>query len=148
MTNMTTHARDEYLVTEVSTAPPQKLQLLLIEGAIRFALQTKECWRAQRDAEAAAAILRCQEIITEILAAVKSDVDRELAGRVAAIYAYLLRTLVAADRARDEKHLDQALAVLEIERETWQLVCQQLGTQAAARPHFQLPSPGGFCFEA
>jgi flagellar secretion chaperone FliS len=144
---MTTHARDEYLVTEVSTAPPQKLQLLLIEGAIRFALQAKECWRAQRDAEAAAAILRCQEIITEILATIKPEVDRQLAGRVAAIYAYLLRTLVAADRGRDEKQLDQALALLEIERETWQLLCQQLGTQAAAKPHFQLPAPGGLCFE-
>jgi flagellar protein FliS len=147
MTNMMTQARDEYLVTEVSTAPPQKLQLLLIEGAIRFALQAKECWRAEREAEAAAAILRCQEIITEILATLKTEVDRQLTARVSAIYAYVLRALVAADRARDEKQLDQALAVLEIERETWQLVCQQLGTQAAAKPHFQMSAPGGFCFE-
>jgi flagellar secretion chaperone FliS len=119
----------------------------LIEGAIRFALKAKESWRAQQDADAAAAILRCQEIVSETLASLKPEVDRQLAGRVASIYSYLFRTLVAADRSRDEKQLDQALAFLEIEREIWQLLCQQLGTQAA-KPHFQLPAPGGVCFEA
>ncbi len=32
-------AREEYFATEVLTAAPQKLQLMLIEGAIRYALR-------------------------------------------------------------------------------------------------------------
>ena len=145
---MTTHPRDEYLVTEVLTAPPQKLQLLLIDGAIRFALQAKEHWHAQQDAEAASAMLRCHEIVSEIIAGVNQQVDRQLAGKVSSIYAYILRALVAADRSRDELQLDQAIAVLQIERETWQLVCQQLGTQAPTAPHFQTPSSAGFSLQA
>ena len=35
-------SREEYLVTEVMTAPPQKLQLMLIEAALRFAAKAKE----------------------------------------------------------------------------------------------------------
>jgi flagellar protein FliS len=145
---MTTHPREEYLVTEVSTAPPQKLQLLLIDGAIRFALQAKEHWHANQDRDAAAAMLRCHEIVSEIMAGVNPNVDRHLAGKVSSIYSFILRALIAADRSRDVQQLDQAIAVLQIERETWQLLCQQLGTQAPTAPHFQTQSSSGFSLQA
>ena len=46
---MTPAARDEYLATEVMTAAPQKLQLLLVEAAIRFARQAESHWRVHEN---------------------------------------------------------------------------------------------------
>ena len=64
---MHTVAPSEYLVTEVLTAPAQKLQLMLIEAALRFAAKAKKHWRAEEYAESGEAILRAQEIVSEIL---------------------------------------------------------------------------------
>ena len=49
---MISAARDEYLTTEVLTAAPQKLQLMLVEAAIRFGRRAELHWQ-NRENEAA-----------------------------------------------------------------------------------------------
>ena len=124
--------RDEYLVTEVMTAPPQKLQLMLIDAAIRFAVKAKEQWRTGASAEAGESILRCQEIITQILAGLRPEADRTLAGKISAIYGFVFRCLVAAHLRSDASKLDEAISVLQVERETWQELCIRLADAPAA----------------
>jgi flagellar secretion chaperone FliS len=119
-------APTEYIVTEVMTAPPQKLQLMLIEAALRFAAKAKNHWHAAENAEAGEAILRCQQIVSAIIAGVRPDADRALASKVSAIYAFVFRCLVAAHLRSDGRKLDEAISVLQIERETWQLLCGRL----------------------
>ncbi len=58
---MQTHARDAYLQTEVMTATPQKLQLMLIDAAIRFSRQALVHWQNDQHEEAGEAIIRAQE---------------------------------------------------------------------------------------
>jgi flagellar protein FliS len=123
-------AREEYLVTEVLTAPPQKLQLMLIEATLRFAAKAKAHWQAGENVDAGEAILRCQQIVTEIMAAIQPEADRRLAGKISAIYAFVFRCLVAAHLRSDASKLDEAISVLEIERGTWQMLCGKLGETA------------------
>jgi flagellar protein FliS len=123
---MDANRREEYLVTEVMTAPPQKLQLMLIDAALRFAAKAKEQWRAGANAEAGEAVLRCQQIVTEIMGGIRPDADRALAGKISAIYAFVFRCLVAAHLRSDAGKLDEAISVLQIERETWQALCTRL----------------------
>jgi flagellin-specific chaperone FliS len=52
---------------------------------------------------------------------------RELVRRVAGVYLFIHRTLSAAHLEHDAQKLDEALSILEVERETWQQVCLQLG---------------------
>src|SRR5262245_58972153 len=115
-------AREQYLTTEVLTAPPQKLQLLLIEGAIRFSQQTRDFWREKRDEDACESLIRCRRIVTEILGSVKPDAG-ELCRNVRAIYAYLFRLLTEANQEKNDQKLADALAILEIERDTWRAMC-------------------------
>lgn len=123
-------AREQYLAAEVMTAPPQKLQLLLIEGAMRFCNLGLAKWE-QGDGEAAGeALTRAQGIVTELIAGVRPDHDRELARKAASVYLYLFRTLVEAHLRHDADKVRDALRVLEIERGTWQEVCRRL-SQAA-----------------
>ncbi len=127
--------REDYLINEVMTASPQKLQLMLIEAALRQASKARTLWQEKKDLEAGEPLVRAQEIVTQLLAGVKPEADAQLARRVVGVYGFVFRTLVAAHLERSEPKLSEAISILEIERETWRQVCQKLGAQA---PHVPL----------
>jgi len=129
---MTPAARDEYLATEVMTAAPQKLQLLLIDGAIRFGRQAESHWQNRENEAAFRALARCQEIISQLIAGLAPSLESSLIRQIASVYAFVYRTTVAAGFRRDASKLADALRVLEIERETWQQVCDQLGANPSS----------------
>jgi flagellar protein FliS len=120
--------RDTYFENDVLTATPQKLHLMLIEAAIRLGNQTLEHWREGRESQALEAILRCQRILAEMLKGLRPAQMPELVGKVASVYIFLYRSIVQAQLQRDPLRLTDALRVLEIERETWRQVCEQLGS--------------------
>jgi flagellar protein FliS len=131
-TNMTSDATHEYLANQVLTAPPQKLQLLLIEAAIRRGEQVRRDWARGADEAASEGLLRCQEIVAQLLSGLSPDRSHPLVRQVAALYTFVFRSLVRAHLRRDEKALGEALAVLAVERQTWQDVCARLGDGASA----------------
>lgn len=122
---MHTDPRNSYLESQVLTATPQKLRLMLIEAALGAARQALNYWNENLDPQATLALIRCREIVSELLAAVKPD-DSELTRIVAGIYLFLFKTLAEAQLHRDPAKVDQAIMVLEIERETWREVCEQM----------------------
>ncbi len=137
---MPSSARDSYLETEVMTATPQKLQFMLLDAAIRAIQQTKQLWEADRDEQACETLIRAQRIVSELLCGLNQEIDPGLARKVAAIYLFVFRNLVDANQQRDVEKLEGALSVLEIERETWRRVCEELGsTKAADGPAPQRP---------
>jgi len=125
---MQSSASESYLVTEVMTATPQKLQLMLIEAAIRSAQRARQNWQAQEEEQAGEAILHAQQVVGEMIAALDQETDSELVKKVAAVYLFVFRSLMEANFRRDENKLDDALRVLEIERATWRQVCDKLGS--------------------
>ena len=122
-------ASEDYLTTEVMTATPQKLQLMLIQGALRMAEQARQCWRQEDDAGAFEALQKCQQVIIEMLAGLRVEVEPELVKKVAGVYLFIFRTIVSAQIDHDEQQLAEVVSILEIERETWQQVCTELGTK-------------------
>lgn len=115
-----------YLRDSVLTATPEQLQLMLYDGAIRYALQARDALE-QKDFETAyVKLTRAQNIILEMQSGLRFDVNQELCERVASIYSFLYRTLVSACTERDVKAIDDALRVLRIERETWQLLVDKV----------------------
>jgi flagellar protein FliS len=122
-------AREDYLTTEVMTATPQKLQLMLIQGALRMAEQARQCWQQDDEAGAFEALQKCQQVIIEMLSGLKIEVEPDLVKKVAAVYLFIFRSVVSAQLDHDEKQLSEAVSVLEVERETWQQLCEKLGTQ-------------------
>ena len=122
-------AREEYLTTEVFTAAPQKLHLMLIEAAIRFARQAERHLQAREYEPAFQALIRSQEIVTQLIAGLAPNLESPLVRRIGSVYAFVHRTLIHASVRRDDRKLAEAIRVLEIERETWRLVCERLGTE-------------------
>ncbi|MCC9607661.1 flagellar protein FliS [Blastopirellula sp. JC732] len=118
-------ATNSYLETEVLTATPQKLQMLLIGGAIRFAQQAQHLKDAGQDEAAWEALLRCRGIITEILINIRPQVT-PLAGQVAGIYLYLFRELSDIQISDQYEKISSLIPVLEEERETWRQLCEAM----------------------
>ena len=123
---MATAADNPYLRDAVMTATPEQLQLMLYDGAIRFALQARDAILAKDYSTSYEKLTRTQNIISEMQAGLNYDVNPELCERVAAIYNFLFRKLVDANVNRDVDAIDDAVKVLRIERETWQIVVDKV----------------------
>ena len=128
-------SHEKYREHETLSAPPQKLQLMLIDAALRQGNRAKQHWAHADDDGARKAIQRIQAIVIQLLSGLSRDRSQPLVARVAAVYAFVIRELAKAHLQRDQAALDGVLRVLEIERETWWQVCQQLSGQETAKNH-------------
>jgi len=122
---------EHYLETEVLTATPQKLQLMMINGALKFANQAKSL-RAHDPATAWEKLIRCREIVAEVLGSLKPD-GSEVMKTVAGIYIFLFQELTNVQADDDYERLDGVITVLEEERQTWVELCQAM-PEAPERP--------------
>ena len=132
--------REEYLATQVMTAAPQKLQLMLIEAAIQAARRAQDLLAGGWSHDVSAALQRSQTIVAQLLAGMAPHRDDPLVDRVSAVYSFIYRSLLLAGLKRDARALADALSILEIERETWQQVCRQIGA-TRPRPHVRFGTP-------
>ncbi len=123
---MPSTAQDSYLFTEVKTATPQKLQLLLIETVLRLANRARQFWQEGRNDRAVVALVNAQSVMAEMLASMDRKAAGDLAEPVSAVYEFIYRSLVKAGHRHDEESLGNAIRILEIERETWRQVCDKL----------------------
>lgn len=150
--------QSSYLESKVLTAPPQRLHLMLIEGAIRFGRQAEESLRRGEQIPAATPLLRVIDILGELLAGVRAK-QGELNQRIADLYAFLFRRAFEAKINGDASILGEVLTLLEYERQTWQMVCDKMGcnetmtavpkpASAAFASSRNQPVKSGFSFEA
>ncbi len=124
-------AYENYLETGVLTASPQKLQLLLIEAAIRSIHRGKEASSRGDEAAASEHFIHAQDCVGQMLAGLNYNGAAEIVKRLAAVYVFILRQLAEGSLNRDTAKLDDAVRVLEVERETWRQVCEQFGSETA-----------------
>ena len=118
-----------YLRTRVLTATPQELRLMLFDGALKFCRQAIDA-RSKEDRETAYnGLMRAQKIVLELNNSLKHDVDPELTSRLSALYTYIYKLLVDANVNHSVKEIEEALKLLEYERETWQMLMSQLAEQ-------------------
>ncbi|HEX7375796.1 MAG TPA: flagellar export chaperone FliS [Pirellulales bacterium] len=135
---------EKYFADQVLTASPQRLQLMSLDGALQYARRAIQHWEAGKIYEGGEALIGCQQIVAELLRGLRPEQAPELVAQVTALYHFVFRTLVEAASQRSVSKLNEAIAVLEIERETWRQVCERLGSaleapapSAAPRaPHF------------
>lgn len=136
---MDSNARAAYWETQVLTASPQKLRLMLIEGALRYGRQVLHFWGEENYDEAFTAMMRTQDIIFELLTSVQRN-DSELNRKIAGVYLFLYQTLVNSQVKRDRQGMEDVLRVLAEERETWRQFCE-LHPDSPSRDELQKLQP-------
>ena len=123
---MTATAPNPYLRDAVLTATPEQLQLMLYDGAIRFALQGRDAL-VKKDYETMyLRLTRAQNIVIEMLNGLNYEVNAGLCQRMASIYNFIYRKLVDACVQRKTDDVDDAIRVLRMERETWQILVDKV----------------------
>jgi len=123
--SMEQQATDSYLEAQVRSATPQKLRLLLIEGALKFANKTKHFWQSDQLEDGVQSVIRCRGVLSELLMSIKEE-HSPLTKRVSAIYLFLFKTVTEAQLHRDLKKLEDVIRILDIERKTWQMLCEKM----------------------
>ncbi|MGO0121831.1 flagellar export chaperone FliS [Desulfothermobacter acidiphilus] len=110
-------AANKYLEMAVSTAPPERLLLMLYDGAINFLHRAMEAIEALDFAEANRLIIRAEEIVTELKNSLNPQY--EISQHLEKVYDYFLSRLFAANVAKDTEILREVQQHLRELREAW-----------------------------
>ncbi len=114
-----------YLETQINTATPQRLRLMLIDGALRKAKEAAEASAGTNPGAAQEPLSRCRSIVAELIAGIRAG-SSPLADQVLDIYLFLFQELTEAQLRQDMARVGGVIRVLEEERITWQEVCLTL----------------------
>ncbi|SMB93919.1 flagellar protein FliS [Thermanaeromonas toyohensis ToBE] len=114
---------NKYLEMAVTTASPERLILLLYDGAINFLTRAMEAISARDFTEANRLIIRVEEIITELKNSL--DTSYEIGKSLEKFYDLLLARLFAANVAKDREVLLEVQRYLKEMRSTWEEAIKQ-----------------------
>lgn len=120
-----------YQKNEVVTASPEKILILLYDGAIQFLNKAKIAMKDNNIAEIHNNIMSCEEIIEEFINTVDEEKGGEFAVRIKALYQYFYNTLVMANIKKDESKIDEVLRHLVDLRATWKQAIAIANSQRA-----------------
>lgn len=112
-----------YKDTQVTTASPGELLLLLYDGAIRFGNQAVQRLNEGKAEEAHRLLLRTQDIVAEMSASL--DFDQELAHSLYQLYSYMFGRLVEANVKKDPKPVSEVVELLRSLREAWEVAVKK-----------------------
>jgi flagellar protein FliS len=135
------NANSRYLDGRVQTASQPELQLMLLDGAIRFGRQAEQLWS---DHSQRADCDHCLSRVVDILEALIQGVaggQTEISKRFEEEYAFAFRQVAQAQVNHDAAPLALALRLLDFERETWRLACEQL--KSVPTPTLAMPAFAG-----
>jgi len=138
---MNPQAAQTYLRTRVMTATPEQLQMMLYDGALRFAEQGRVALEKKDYEGTYNSVSRCQKIITEMTCNLKHQVAPELCQRLAALYNYIYRKLIEASTNHKIEAIDEAISLLKFQRETWAMLLDKLAREKAATHASKLEMP-------
>lgn len=129
------------------TASNEQLQLMLLDGAVRFALKGREAIEARDFEGMFNALDRAQRIVLQISAGLQEEKNPAVVKQMKSLYNFVYRRLVDAHFQRDVVAIDEAVQILRHQRETWKIIADKVsalgGKPAAGAPTTvsQPPSP-------
>lgn len=129
---MPTESAMSYLRSQVMSASPAELRLLLLDGAIRFGLQGKQGLIDKNFEQSYEGISQCRAIITELAVGVDRKVDPDLCDRVTSLFMFMFGELTQASMDKDPDRVQNVIELLEFERETWKLAMDRVKQDKAS----------------
>lgn len=122
----------QYQKNEVETASPEKILILLYDGAIQFLNKAKIALEQKNIPETHNNIIGCENIILEFINTVDEENGGDFAVRIKALYQYFYNTLVQANMKKDVTKIDEVLHHLIDLRATWKQAIAMANSQRAA----------------
>jgi flagellar protein FliS len=112
-------APQAYKESAVLTAPPEKLVVMLYDGAIRFLRQAQVLMGEGRIEATNKRLQRAEAIIDHLLATLDMDAGGDIASRLQSIYLFSRRQLMESRVKRDPQLIGNVIGWLSELRESW-----------------------------
>jgi flagellar protein FliS len=114
---------EQYRNAQIETASPDRLLLMLYDGAIRFLGQAREALSHNEIEKANHLINRVQDIIAELMSTLNFEVG-EVSHNLFRLYEYMNYRLVEANLKKDPAPTEEVERMLRDLREAWQQAAQ------------------------
>lgn len=111
---------ENYKKTQVETASPEELLIMLYEGAIRFLLLAKKANDEKEAEKCHRNIIKAQHIIQEFMNSLDMEIGHDIAENLFRLYEYLNYQLVQANVKKDMSLVDEVLGHLRELKRTWE----------------------------
>jgi flagellar secretion chaperone FliS len=125
---------DCYLEAQVMTAPPHRLHLMVVDGALRFARQAEQALTAKNYEAAHEALNTSRDFVSELIGGLHPERAPEMVEQLKLLFAYVYRCFVSADLHHDSRPVRDGIHILEQHRQTWlELIGRIQGVNTEAR---------------
>ena len=115
----------DYLESRVSTASSADLQLMLLDGAVRFGRKAEAIWDDEsQTGEVHQLLTRVVDVLEALTMGVAESTD-PIAEKLEEQYVFVLKEFAFVLLERDRARFDRAMKLLCFERETWQMGCER-----------------------
>ena len=121
---MNTRHFTHYKSTEILTADPAKIILMLYDGAITYMHQAADAAESRNYLERANKITRANNILLELLSSLNFEKGGEIATNLREIYVFLVKELLKADRENNAQLIRTCSDILNTIRDGWQTLVQ------------------------
>ena len=138
------HPYKEYQANSINTADQRQLIVMLYEGALRFIQEAEGHMQSYRTFDKAnIAILRAQDILTELMVSLDLEKGGEIAQNLFNLYAFVKKQLLEANIEKKTDELVSAKKILKDLATAW----KELDMQAATKDLKKERPAGGFSAE-
>lgn len=110
---------DMYQRTQVDTASPMRLIVMLYDGAIRFLRQGQDAMQRGDREKQNHCLVRTQRILAELTSSLNLEEGGEIAVNLMALYQFMTEQLVLANLQDDAGKVQNVREMLESLREAW-----------------------------
>src|SRR5713101_7454761 len=125
---------DHYKETQVRSASPAELILLLYDGAISFLNQARYHLQAGNIEPRVILINRSLDVISELLSSLNMTEGGEYTLKLSQLYTYMIQRLYVANLTQSSEAIGEVLQLLGMLREAWNAVVQGQKAAADAQP--------------
>jgi len=111
-------AMNRYYQTQIMTATPEELTLMLYNGCIRFLKQTEASMNNKNFSEKSTFVSKALDILDELQ--VTLDMKYEISSQLLSLYEYFKERLTYASIHMNTDVLREVITMMEELRDTWQ----------------------------
>lgn len=122
----------QYQTNQIQTASPEKILIMLYDGAIQFLNKAKKELDNNNVQEVHNNIIGAQKIIAEFMNSLDMKVGGEVAVNLYSLYEYLHFRLVQANIKKDVTMIDEVLVHLKDLKQTWEEAIKIAGREKAS----------------
>ena len=110
---------NQYQNTQINTSSPEKLLLMLYDGAINFTRIALDKMEKKDIAGKGMYIGKAQAIVSELMNTLNHEVGGDISRQLERLYIYLIDEYLAANINNSPRSLENALKILTVLRDTW-----------------------------